>query len=118
MSIINGALSKIVATITTYPYQVIKSRLQQGDSLVPRISNSNSGSTNVVTCNHHPAQLLASSASSSSSAATLQTHLYDSLVVRNNNSSSGNNIVTNIHNAVKYTDTVDCVRKVWKYEGE
>lgn len=42
VSIVIGGASKIVASIATYPYQVVKTRLQQRDLPIARIDVKNS----------------------------------------------------------------------------
>ena len=42
-------MSKIVASTVTYPYQVIKSRLQQGDTLTPRLASTSTSTSHIST---------------------------------------------------------------------
>lgn len=69
LSMLYGSTSKIVASLSTYPYQVVKSRLQQGDVLQPRENVSSSNTSKPI------------------------------------------------RSPPKYRGTIDCIIKIWKFEG-
>lgn len=93
-----GALAKIFASTITYPYQVVKSRLQQRDlisvnSTLEKINSS--GSVNSVISSNYSA----------------------------NNVNGTNSIVHSINENMnvikeeiipKYTGTLDCIKKIWR----
>ena len=83
-----GAAAKIFASTLTYPYQVIKSRLQQRD---PIVSLTNNGNLNM-------------NMNSNSS------------IIKGDSGIHNKNIVTGINEVVqpRYTGTLDCVSKIWR----
>ena len=88
VSITSGGISKIVASTATYPYQVIKSRLQQRESGI--IQTGSSGVSTTTT-----------TASSSGGGG------FGGVSVSHNSSAA----------QPKYTTTRDCIMKIWKNEG-
>ena len=83
-----GAAAKIFASTLTYPYQVIKSRLQQRD---PIVSLTNNGNLNM-------------NMNSNSS------------IIKGDSGIHNRNVVTGINEVVqpRYTGTLDCVTKIWR----
>ena len=89
-SMILGGTSKILASTITYPYQVIKSRIQQRD-LIPLKPDTSSSSLTTKT-------LIAKTAAGKISLAT-------------------NEVVGETIHINSYNGTIDCIIKTWKYEG-
>ena len=83
-----GAAAKIFASTLTYPYQVIKSRLQQRD---PVVSLTNNGNLNM-------------NMNSNTS------------IIKGDNGIHNRNVVSGINEVVqpRYTGTLDCVSKIWR----
>ena len=88
VSFITGASAKILASTLTYPYQVIRSRLQQRDGPV---------SINISS----------SSNSSSSSSSRNGISVLESTPISHPELATG----------PKYSGTIDCAVKIWKNEG-
>ena len=89
-----GAAAKIFASTLTYPYQVIKSRLQQRD---PVVMVTNNGNTNVNTN------------------INMNTNVNTNLIEVNSGIHT-RNIVSGVSEVVqpRYTGTIDCVTKIWR----
>ena len=89
-----GAAAKIFASTLTYPYQVIKSRLQQRD---PVVSLSNNGNLNM---NKNMNMNINSNTS----------------IIKGDSGIHNKNVVTGINEVVqpRYTGTLDCVSKIWR----
>ena len=92
VSMFTGAAAKILASTMTYPYQVIRSRLQQRDSSFISSTNGNSSAGG-------------SSGSSSTSS------------VDGSSSGSRGSSIGVASPEPKYTGTVDCAVKIWRNEG-
>jgi solute carrier family 25 folate transporter 32 len=102
VSMFTGAAAKILASTMTYPYQVIRSRLQQRDGA--------NGSSTAVSSSSSSSGSGSGGGSGSSSSSSSSTH-----------SSSGSSGIRSSGGAIssepKYTGTLDCAVKIWRNEG-
>ena len=89
-----GAAAKIFASTLTYPYQVIKSRLQQRDPVVSLTNNGNLNMNKNMNMNMNS----------------------NTSIIKGDNGIHNRNIVTGINEVVqpRYTGTLDCVTKIWR----
>ena len=87
-----GAAAKIFASTLTYPYQVIKSRLQQRDPIVSLTNNGNLNMNKNMNMNSNTS------------------------IIKGDSGIHNGNIVTGINEVVqpRYTGTLDCVSKIWR----
>ena len=89
-----GAAAKIFASTLTYPYQVIKSRLQQRDPIVSLTNNENLNMNKNMNMNINS----------------------NTSIIKGDSGIHNKNIVTGINEVVqpRYTGTLDCVTKIWR----
>ena len=94
LSDLMGAAAKIFASTLTYPYQVIKSRLQQRDPIVSLTNNENLNMNKNMNMNMNS----------------------NSSIIEGDIGIHNRNIVTGINEVVqpRYTGTLDCVTKIWR----
>ena len=89
-----GAAAKIFASTLTYPYQVIKSRLQQRDPIVSLTNNGNLNMNKNMNMNMNS----------------------NTSIIKGDSGIHNKNIVTGMNEVVqpRYTGTLDCVTKIWR----
>ena len=89
-----GAAAKIFASTLTYPYQVIKSRLQQRDPIVSLTNHENLNMNKNMNMNINS----------------------NTSIIKGDSGIYNRNIVTGINEVVqpRYTGTLDCVSKIWR----
>ena len=97
-----GAAAKIFASTLTYPYQVIKSRLQQRDPIVSLTNNGNLNMNKNKNMNMNKNKNMNMNSNTS--------------IIKGDNGIHNRNIVTGINEVVqpRYTGTLDCVSKIWR----